>query len=160
MRAALLSVALAACYSPAERDCTITCTAAKDCIGGQVCGADHYCAAPDTAGHCSATDAAVRPHDAMRDSDDEQHDAPATIYVALTINIGGAGKVTVQGIASCTMPMCMFQVPAGQPLVLTESQTQPDKMFQMWQGDCASAGMQPTCALTPTAPVKAGAKFE
>ena len=159
MKHALLCLVIAGCYSPAERDCTVTCTAAKDCVGGQVCGGDHYCAAPDVAGHCSATDAAPAPRDAMRDGDDER-DAASTIYVTLTVNIGGTGKVSVQGLASCTMPMCMFQVPAGQPLVLTESQTQPDKMFQLWQLACASAGTQPTCALTPTMPVKVGAKFE
>jgi len=159
MKHVLLCLVIAGCYSPAERDCTVTCTAAKDCIGGQVCGADHYCAAPSIAGHCSATDAATTPRDAMHDSD-EDTDAASPIYVTLTVNIGGAGKVSVQGIATCSMPMCMFQVPAGQPLTLSEMQTQSDKMFQMWQGDCASAGSQPTCALTPTTAVKVGAKFE
>ena len=161
MRSAWLCLAFAACYSPAERDCTVSCTAAKDCIGDQVCGADHFCAAPSVAGHCSAVDAGVTPHDSKHDGEDSASaDAASTIYVTLTVNIGGMGRVDVQGLASCTMPMCMFQVPAGQPLVLTATQTQTDKMFQTWQNACASAGSQPTCALTPTMPTKVGAKFE
>jgi hypothetical protein len=160
MRAAWLCLVVAACYSPAERDCTVTCTAAKDCIGDQVCGTDHLCAAPGVAGHCSATDAAVAPHDAMHDSEEEDVDAPGAVFVTLTVNIGGMGRVSVGGTATCSMPMCMFQVRAGQPLVLTATETNPDKMFQMWQNDCASAGSQPTCALTPTMPTKVGAKFE
>ncbi len=157
MKHVLLCLAIAGCYSPAERDCTVTCSAAKDCIGGQVCGKDHYCAAPDVAGRCSTADAAVTP-DAHHD--DTSADAPKTVYVGLTVNIGGAGRVSVEGIATCSMPMCMFQVPAGEPITLTAVQAQPDKMFQMWQNACASAGTQPTCALTPTEPTKVGAKFE
>lgn len=159
MKHVLLCLVITACYSPAERDCTVTCSAAKDCIGGQVCGADHYCAMPDVAGHCSATDAAAAPRDAMNDSPDNT-DAPKTVLVALTVTIGGTGRVSVDGIAACSMPMCVFQVPAGQPITLSESQIQPDKMFQLWQLACASAGSQPTCALTPTMAVKVGAKFE
>jgi hypothetical protein len=159
MRAVLFCLLLAGCYSPAERDCTVTCAAAKDCIGDQVCGTDHFCAAPAVAGHCSTVDAAVPMHDAPHDAD-ESIDAPSTIYVALTVTIGGMGRVDVQGVATCSMPMCVFQVPAGQPLTLMAAQTNPDKNFQMWQNGCASAGTQLTCALTPTASVKVGAKFE
>lgn len=157
MKRVLLCLLMAGCYSPAERDCTVTCSAAKDCIGGQVCGADHYCAAPSVAGHCSAADAAVA-IDARHD--DTAADSGTTIYVALTVNIGGTGRVTVEDIATCSMPMCMFQVPAGQAITLTASQVQPDKSFQTWQNACASAGTQPTCALTPTTATKVGAKFE
>lgn len=55
----------AGCYSPSLRDCTVTCAAASDCGGGQICGADGYCAAPSVAGRCTSTDAAVAGADAM-----------------------------------------------------------------------------------------------
>lgn len=155
MKEVLLCLVVAGCYSPAERDCTVSCTAAKDCIGGQVCGADHYCAAPSVAGHCSAVDASIPMSDAAREPD-----AHEDVLIPLTVNIGGEGRVTVENIASCSMPMCMFQVHAGQQITLTATPTNPDKSFQTWQNACASAGTQPTCALTPTAPVKVGAKFE
>jgi hypothetical protein len=65
---AALIVALAACYSPTLRDCTLQCASAHDCAGGQVCGNDGYCAAPDVAGHCVADAAASR--DATRQPPD------------------------------------------------------------------------------------------
>ncbi|MBV8759319.1 MAG: hypothetical protein JO257_18675 [Deltaproteobacteria bacterium] len=147
MKRAWLLLALAGCYSPAERDCTVSCSAAKDCIGGQVCGADHYCAAPDVAGHCSVADAAPA-----------TTDAPAAHDVTLTVQVMGNGSVTVGSIGSCPMETCMFQVPQGQPLQLTAMETKPNKMFQMWMMACS--GSQPTCALTPNADVKVVAKFE
>jgi hypothetical protein len=40
-------VASAGCYNPEVRDCTVRCSAATDCTGGQVCRSDGYCAMPD-----------------------------------------------------------------------------------------------------------------
>jgi hypothetical protein len=54
--------------------------------------------------------------------------------------------------------MCHYSVAPGVPLVLTASQTKPDKMFQMWMDACS--GSQPTCALTPSSNTHVGAKFE
>jgi hypothetical protein len=41
-------VATAGCYNPELRDCTVQCSAATDCTGGQVCRADGWCAMPGT----------------------------------------------------------------------------------------------------------------
>jgi len=49
----------AGCYSPTLRDCTVTCTAERDCGGGQRCGPDGFCAAPSIAGRCTTSDAAT-----------------------------------------------------------------------------------------------------
>jgi len=151
MQRALLCLALAACYSPEARDCTVSCTAAKDCINGQVCGADHFCAAADVAGHCSAVDAAVRPsdgrHDALQDADDE---------VTLTLMIMGHGTVAVDAITSCG-DNCKIKVPAGVMRTLTATPDDPDKPFQMWMNACS--GTVPTCTLTPTTDLQIGAKF-
>jgi hypothetical protein len=147
MTRALLCLALAGCYSPAARDCTVSCTAAKDCINGQVCGADHFCAAPDVAGHCSMTDASVPPAD-----------APGPRDVKLTVSIAGGGTVMIDGFSPCTMDMCMLQVPVGVARTLTAVPVKDDKPFQMWMDGCT--GAMPTCVLTPTADVHVGAKFQ
>jgi hypothetical protein len=154
MRAALLCLVLAGCYSPDARNCTVTCAAANDCINGQVCGSDHFCAAPDIAGHCSAVDAAVRPADA-------RHDAPADSdegkdKVTLTLMIMGHGTVAVDSITSCS-GNCMVKVPAGVMRTLTATPDDPDKPLQMWMNACSGAA--PTCTLTPMADLQIGAKF-
>ncbi len=38
---------LAGCYEPELRDCTVHCTSASDCTGGQVCRKDGWCAMPE-----------------------------------------------------------------------------------------------------------------
>ncbi|HEX5060831.1 MAG TPA: hypothetical protein VFV99_15795 [Kofleriaceae bacterium] len=40
-------VAIAGCYQPELRDCTVHCSAPTDCTGGQVCRNDGWCAMPD-----------------------------------------------------------------------------------------------------------------
>jgi hypothetical protein len=153
MRAALLCLALAGCYSPEARDCTVSCTAANDCIKGQVCGADHFCAAPSVAGHCSAVDAAVMRPDGKKD--DGKPDAGPD-DVTLTINIMGHGSVQVDTVMTCDMS-CMVKVPAGVMRTLTAVADDPDKPFQMWMNACT--GPMPTCTLTPTMNLMIGAKF-
>jgi hypothetical protein len=147
MKHALLCLALAGCYAPEARDCTLSCSAAKDCVNGQVCGADHFCAAPGVAGHCSMTDAGPPPIDAPTEHD-----------ITLTISIMGNGAVAVDGFAACTMDMCMVKLPIGVARTLTAQQTKPDKQFQMWMDGCS--GAMPTCTVTPTADLHVGARFE
>lgn len=69
-------VLIAACYAPTLRDCAVACSAATDCTGGQVCGADGYCSSPDVAGQCAgildaqpAGDGAMVNADAVPDAD-------------------------------------------------------------------------------------------
>jgi hypothetical protein len=40
-------VAMAACYHPEVKDCTVQCSAPTDCTGGQICRSDGWCAMPD-----------------------------------------------------------------------------------------------------------------
>jgi hypothetical protein len=46
------------CYQPELRDCTVQCSAATDCTGGQVCRADGWCAMPSVES-CPASGAGV-----------------------------------------------------------------------------------------------------
>ena len=151
MRSALLCLALAACYSPEERNCTVSCSAAADCIGGQVCGTDHFCAAPAVAGHCSAVDASVMPGDG-------RHDAPVDAQedVTLILAVMGHGTVAVDSITSCG-GNCMVTVPIGVVRTLTATPDE-DKHFEMWMDGCT--GTMPTCTITPTMDLHIGAKFQ
>jgi hypothetical protein len=150
---ALGAAALAAgCYSPALRDCTVTCTGADQCASGQVCGADGFCSAPDVAGTCVdahvGIDAPVSTFDARFDA--APPDAPSAY---LHITISGKGKVTdsVDNI-SCQTADCSFGVKEGATLVLTATGSGPQHPFQAWTTDnCKGQGS--TCAVLIVAPV-------
>lgn len=141
---ALALVAVAACYSPETRDCTVTCAAATDCAHGQVCGTDGFCAAPAAAGHCTSVDAATPPD-----------------LVTLEIMIMGPGTVAVEGVGVCdssTGPHCTFQIAAQVARQLTATPGQ-DHELAKWSMACS--GNNPTCALTPVGPLtQVGAKFQ
>ena len=104
-RAALVAVvALAGCYQPEVRDCTIACSFATDCVDGQQCGSDGWCAAPDVAGSCDERRDAP---DAMRADaeppieidasvpDAADPDGMPDVVVKLKLIVEGRGKVTV-----------------------------------------------------------------
>ena len=172
-RAALAAaVALAAgCYDPALRDCTVTCAGAGDCASGQVCGADHFCAAPSVAGTCGKPDAragedapradaplidaSTEPdarYDAMPHIDAPPPDAPGAL---LHIVITGKGKVIdTTGTISCMAPPgdCVFGAEPGQSVTLTAvAQTQQHPFDKWTSANCAGQGA--SCTLTIVAPV-------
>jgi len=146
MKRVLVCLALAGCYSPEARDCTVSCTAATECINGQVCGKDHLCAAPSVAGHCNAVDGSVTPPDA--------HDQD----VMLVISVMGGGTVSIDDIGVCNNDMCQFPVPPHVTRNLTASTDKPDKPFAMWMDACA--GTTPTCSIVPSMNTHVGAKFQ
>jgi len=142
---AALSLVLAACYEPDTIDCTVECTAPRDCADGQVCGSDGFCAAPDIAGLCKANN----------------NDEPQ--LVSLTIEIEGTGKVSVDKVGMCDSDgpaegNCTFSVTPGvaQQLKAVENK---ERKFVAWTATCT--GSSATCALTPVmALTTVGAKFE
>jgi hypothetical protein len=164
--AGLASLA-AGCYSPELRDCTLTCRAATDCADGQVCGSDHFCAAPGIAGQCSSLpgDAGSDPRDAGIDPPmmaDARPDAAPTVAV-LTIAIEGKGRVTVQGIGACdeSGPQnghCNFIVALD---MATVAQAQPynDQRFDKWTTPVCASVSTPTCTFTPIGATTVGVKF-
>jgi hypothetical protein len=143
LRLALLSTLLAACYEPDAVDCTVECAAAGDCADGQVCGPDHFCAAPDVAGMCNV-------------SDEPQ-------MVSLVVTITGHGKVSIDKVGNCdsespSQGNCTFTVTPGvmQQLKAVENS---EREFISWTETCS--GSSATCALTPVmALTQVGAKFE
>jgi hypothetical protein len=168
--ASLASIA-AGCYSPELRDCTLTCNAASDCADGQVCGSDHFCAAPGIAGQC-----AFLPGDAGGSNRDGGIDAPkmpdarpdaampdAPTHAVLTISIEGKGRVTVQTIGTCdeSGPQnghCTYAVPLNLAITV-QAQPYEDQRFDKWTTPvCASMSM-PSCTFTPVGPTTVGVKF-
>src|SRR6478672_9850232 len=107
------SIALvASCYEPQLADCTIRCTGESDCASGQVCGTDHYCAAPDVADHCSnvtvTTDAGLIV-DGGRPDARPPPDAPTRGQLHVQV-VGGKGSVTVPGYGAC-VDDCTYSIP-------------------------------------------------
>lgn len=155
--AALL--AIAGCYSPDLRDCTVTCATSDDCAGAQVCGADHLCAVVAKAGTCARAttpDAATPATDGSVAGDAPPADAAppdAPTLGALELVVSGHGQL-VAGSHLCTMD-CTFMVPL-QPIEVV-AVASGDQSFDMWTvGPCVGS-QSTTCTATP--PVTVGVKF-
>lgn len=159
--------ALAGCYSPSVRDCTVTCNAQSDCASGQVCGGDHYCASALSAGTCAPLviigdaeiDAvATAPVDAAPDArPDARPPIDAAPRVGLHVHIDGKGSVVVTGVATCDEHDCTYGVVAGLRLVLV-AVPHADQRFDRWT--TVTCGQQDaSCTFTPTVATTVGAKF-
>jgi len=158
-RAAAL-LAVAGCYSPDLRDCTVTCATSADCAGSQVCGTDHFCAVPDKAGTCARAtmpDAAMPigdaglPGDAPAAVDAAQPDAPA--LGALELVVMGRGQL-VAGAHSCATD-CTYMLPLDPIDVVAVGDA--DQTFEKWTvGPCVGS-QSTTCTVTP--PGTVGVKF-
>jgi len=142
MKAALLA-ALAGCYSPEVKDCTVKCASPNDCGDGQVCGSDGLCAAQKVAGHCA--------------------DMAATT-LSLSIVIMGSGSVAVDELGACdsyTAPnhTCTFTVMARTTRMLSAIANNEEHPFKSWAQACT--GTSASCSLVPViSPTVVEAKFE
>ncbi|HEY5926559.1 MAG TPA: hypothetical protein VIV11_32955 [Kofleriaceae bacterium] len=140
---ALLCATLVACYEPEAVDCTVVCSQPSDCVDGQVCGADHFCAAPEVAGMCSTLG------------------EPQT--VSLVIVIEGPGKVIVDKVGTCDAAntvdgRCTYVVNSGVTLEI-KAHENDDREFISWTSTCT--GSNTTCTVTAVTPLtQVGAKFE
>lgn len=161
--AAAAGLALAGCYSPSLRDCTVSCGSASDCATDQVCGADGMCASPAVAGQCAArVDAG---HDAPARLDAALADAPPDMgrTIRLTVQVMGKGSVTVEGIGTCSSQdpdrgNCVYDVVAGAPLIAQASPLTMNDAFAMWSSaTCAGQGAR--CQFTPVIPTVIAARF-
>jgi len=156
---------VAGCYEPELRDCTVRCSAESDCAVGQVCGADHMCAAPDVAGHCENVAAVVDAGvvgDGAKPQPDARPDAPpppdAPTHGQLHLKIeGGRGRITVQGIGTCT-DECTYTVLLGTQLA-AEAAAVEEWRFDKWtNGPCI--GQSANCVFSQTFLVDVTAKFK
>ncbi len=141
----LVLAILSGCYAPQVRDCTVTCSGAKDCAGGQVCGTDGFCAAAGVAGTCGpgGVDAGV----------------DAEPRVVLHVQVENEGRVDVDGASSCggSGPAdCMISVPRGPVVIRAVTLDNP---FDRWTTpNCA--GQTTTCRFTASTSTTVGAKFK
>lgn len=158
--AAAAGLALAACYSPSLRDCTVSCGSASDCASGQVCGADGMCASPAVAGRCrTLVDAGHL--DAPAHPDAALPDAPRT--VRLTVQIMGKGSVIVEGIGGCSSQdpdkgNCVYDVMPGAPLTAQASAITTTDVFAGW-ASVTCAGQGALCQFTPVTATGIAARF-
>ncbi len=161
------AAAASACYSPSVRDCTVSCEAPSDCAHGQVCGADHLCAAPSIAGAC-----AQQPKDAGVDGshDSSAKDAPVAIdaapidaaiaHIDLHVKIDGMGRVVIDNVGTCdtTAPThgdCHYSIVAGATATLHEMET--TQKFDKWTGACN--GSATTCMVSSLSGIDVHARF-
>jgi len=157
--AAAAGVALAGCYSPSLRDCTVSCGSASDCATGQVCGPDGMCASPSVAGRCGA------PVDAghLDASAPDAALADAARTVRLTVQIMGTGSVTIAGVGACSSQApdkgnCMYDVLPGAPLTAQAMPITTTDMFALWSS-MTCAGQAARCQFTPVTATVIAARF-
>jgi hypothetical protein len=150
--------ALAGCYSPAVRDCTVSCEAPGDCVSGQICGSDGFCAAPRMAGRCGAM--------AMIDAGSPLDAAPpdGSSLVSLHVQIMGVGSVLVAGHGICSSAGsqrgdCMYELPANVSQTVFATPIQLDQVFTSWTS-LICGGQNASCTFTPVAATTIVAKFD
>jgi hypothetical protein len=169
LRASLvLVVALSGCYSPAVRDCTVSCASPGDCASGQVCGSDGLCAAPGVAGRCASgpVDAAPDSGPGVR-SDAGAIDAAApdaALPVPLHVMITGKGSVLVDGQGACSSlgsqrGDCTYSLAPHVAQTVRAVPVQPDQTFAGWTSTTCS-GQPAVCVFTPAAATTIVVQFE
>jgi hypothetical protein len=142
--------ALAGCYAPAVRDCTVSCASRDDCVRGQLCGSDGYCAAPQMAGRCGGIVADAGLPDA----------AP---LVSLRVQVTGRGNVIVEGRGTCSSldPQhgdCTYDIPLHVTQRVDAVAIQQDHAFLGWTSmTCNGEGA--SCTFTMGAATNIAAKF-
>lgn len=139
---AVAALWLAACYDPVVLDCAVECAGPRDCAGGQVCGDDHFCAAPEVAGTCT--------------------DGTAQMRILRVIVEGRGLVVSADDSIACeaegNQPSdCPFEVPAGD-VALLAIDTHPEFRFVGWSG--TSCGESPSCTVSVAESTVIGARFE
>ena len=105
LAAAVAALVLAGCYTPALRDCTVSCDAPGDCASGQVCGSDGMCAAPAspaTARWSRPTRGPMRRRRPARCRGGIDARPDAMPSVRLTVQIMGKGSVVLGGATTCS----------------------------------------------------------
>ncbi len=150
-RLALVVAGLVGCYAPDVGDCTLACESESDCIDGQRCTIDGWCAAS-----VLRCDTPVGPGVTVDAAVDAPIDAPAP--VRLRVRVDGTGAVDVAGLGSCDDSECIWIVTAGT-ITVTARTIEDDKPFERWTtANCAGHGLTCVVQLVPDT-TQVGAKF-
>jgi hypothetical protein len=148
----LLLASCTGCYAPDAPECTLACAADTDCISGQACTSDGFCAASSST-QCVQRQAEV---DAPNIQDAPKiQDAGATT-VTVHVTVSGNGTVTASTGATCASD-CTFDVAKDVPMTLTATADSVHQAFLGWSGACA--WQRAVCQVTPNAAITVGAKF-
>jgi hypothetical protein len=140
-----IAATLASCYAPDVPDCVVACSAADECVAGQVCGTDGLCASEAIAGRCAeATRPDARPApgadapDAVAPPVDAAPPPDATA-ATLRIVITGRGRVDLRGALDeqCKAmtslgATCEFPAPVGM-IVELRPHEEHDWEFDGWE---------------------------
>jgi hypothetical protein len=156
--AGLAALALAGCYSPTILDCTVSCKSPEECVGGQICGKDGLCAAPELAGRCRGPRDAALPHDTSTSGSD------GSAIVSLHVQVTGKGSVFVEGHGNCSTvdPQhgdCFFDIAQNVAQTVQALAVQPDQSFTSWTSATCN-GSNARCTFTPMTATTIAAKFE
>jgi hypothetical protein len=168
--AAWAAAGIAACYDPSLHDCTVSCSTADDCAGGQVCTGG-LCVSPG-APSCSAdmlggVDAGSATHiDAgMMMPADAGGPPPPPGMIALHVMVDGKGMILVDGHGACDSQGaqhgdCTFMVVANAvQTVHAIADLGSGEVFQQWASTTCK-NMTANCTFTPTAATTVQAKFD
>ena len=158
LAAGLAALALAGCYSPTILDCTVSCKSPEECVGGQICGKDGLCAAPELAGRCKGLRDAALPHDTSASGSD------GSAIVSLHVQVTGKGSVFVEGLGNCSSVDlqhgdCTFSIPLGVAQTVQALAIQSDQSFASWTSVTCN-GLNARCTFIPVAATTIAAKFE
>lgn len=152
-----------ACYSPETPDCVLACTADSDCISGQTCTTDHFCAASGitTCGAMARTDGG---NNATMDADTGSG-SDTKVMLMIHVDKGGGVKLSDNqlcdtGINTMTTD-CNLMVKAGQPVTLS-AYIHLGFKFDKWDGmACPNQNVSnQDCTVTLTMPSMAAAHFK
>lgn len=151
-------VALGGCYSPAVRDCLVSCTSPGDCVSGQICGDDGLCAIPKMAGRCASlsSDAGL-PGDPTTNLD-------GSITVRLQVRITGEGSVAVEGRGTCSSQGsqrgdCTYDIAPGIVQHVQAIEIRMNEPFTRWTSTTC-IGQSASCTFIPLGPTSITARFE
>lgn len=156
-------VALAGCYSPEIRDCTVSCASPHDCVSGQICGGDGLCAAPEIAGRCPSTLADGGPSQDAGLSADATASGDAPLLVSLHVQISGKGSVIVIGRGTCSSldpdrGKCTYDIALGVPQTVLAVGILDNQVFSKWTSTTCG-GQDARCTFTPVAETMVAARF-
>ncbi|HET9993719.1 MAG TPA: hypothetical protein VFQ65_34515, partial [Kofleriaceae bacterium] len=104
LRKLFVLASCAACYAPDAPECTLACTTATDCISGQACTSDGFCAA-SAATQCVQrqvpVDATPAGGDASPMPDAGTGSGSGATTVTVHVTVDGNGTVTASTGTAC-----------------------------------------------------------
>lgn len=171
-----LATAFVGCYSPETQECTVKCTSADDCAGGQTCGRHGFCVGDTetvcmtgggatvdagTSGGGGSGNGSGSGSATPQDAGAPPVDAPTT--GTLTVRTEGRGYIHVDGVGTCSSAApdngtCTYTVSLSESLT-ARSFPELGWYFDRWQTSTCPDDESSTCDFDAAANVEIAAKF-